>query len=165
MKHLYSFISKMEKEGLSPIVIDTFSYYYKKVVEGETGLVFDRDIDPVHKDEIKDAKSLGSWTSAGKKAFRHSVRITLNGGLGTSMGLTGPKSLIEVKGGKTFLEILLEQTRRFQLDHIFQIPFKSRFFGNYAPVAYFDHFLITQYMPIRFYLTQKTDYLYYFNQK
>jgi len=109
MKHLSSFISKMEKEGLSPIVTDTFSYYYKKVVEGETGLVFDRDIDPVHRDEIKDAKSLESWNSAGKKAFRHSVQITLNGGLGTSMGLTGPKSLIEVKDGKTFLEIILQQ--------------------------------------------------------
>ncbi len=111
MKHLSSFILKMKNEGLSPIVIDTFSYYYKKVVEGETGLVFDRDIDPVHKDEIKDAKSLGSWTSTGKKAFRHSVRITLNGGLGTSMGLTGPKSLIEVKDGKTFLEIILQQAQ------------------------------------------------------
>ncbi|MBW1821675.1 MAG: UTP--glucose-1-phosphate uridylyltransferase [Deltaproteobacteria bacterium] len=109
MKHLSSFISKMEKEGLSPMVIDTFSYYYKKVVEGETGLVFDRDIDPVHKDEIKDANNLGSWTAAGKKAFKHAVRITLNGGLGTSMGLTGPKSLIKVKDGKTFLEIILQQ--------------------------------------------------------
>jgi len=109
MKHLSSFILKMKNEGLSPIVIDTFSYYYKKVVEGETGLVFDRDIDPVHKDEIIDANNLGSWTSAGKESFRHSVRITLNGGLGTSMGLTGPKSLIEVKDGKTFLEIILEQ--------------------------------------------------------
>ena len=112
MKHLSSFISKIKKEGLSPIVIDTFAYYYKKVVEGETGLVFDRDIDPVHKDEIKDANNLGSWTSAGKEAFRHSVRITLNGGLGTSMGLTGPKSLIEVKDGKTFLEIILQQARQ-----------------------------------------------------
>ena len=109
MKHLSAFISKMRNEGLSPIVIDTFSYYYKKVVEGETGLVFDKDIDPVHKDEIKDANTLGSWTAAGKEVFKHAVRITLNGGLGTSMGLTGPKSLIEVKDGKTFLEIILEQ--------------------------------------------------------
>ncbi len=115
MKHLSSFISKMEKEGLSPIVIDTFSYYFKKVVEGETGLIFDRDINPVHKDEIKDANNLESWTPAGKEAFRHSVRITLNGGLGTSMGLTGPKSLIEVKDGKTFLEIILQQTRHYNV--------------------------------------------------
>ena len=112
MKHLSSFILKMKNEGLSPIVIDTFSYYYKKVVQGESGLVFDRDIDPVVEDEIKDANKLGSWAAAGKEAFKHSVRITLNGGLGTSMGLIGPKSLIEVKDGKTFLEIILQQTRQ-----------------------------------------------------
>jgi len=110
MKHLSSFISKMKNEGLSPIVIDTFSYYYKKVVQGESGFVFDRDIDPVVEDEIKDANKLGSWAAAGKEVFKHSVRITLNGGLGTSMGLIGPKSLIEVKDGKTFLEIILQQT-------------------------------------------------------
>ncbi len=115
MKQLSSFISKMEKEGLLPIVIDTFCYYYKKVVEGETGLVFDRDIHPVHEDEIKDANNLRSWATAGEKAFRHSVRITLNGGLGTSMGLTGPKSLIEVKDGKTFLEIILQQARHYNV--------------------------------------------------
>jgi len=115
MKHLSSFISKMKNERLSPVVIDTFSYYYKKVVEGETGLVFDRDIDPVHKDEIKDAKSLENWAAAGKEAFKQAVRITLNGGLGTSMGLTGPKSLIEVKDGKTFLEIILQQAEHYNV--------------------------------------------------
>ncbi|MBT8358267.1 MAG: UTP--glucose-1-phosphate uridylyltransferase, partial [Deltaproteobacteria bacterium] len=112
MKHLSSFILKMKNEGLSPIVIDTFSYYYSKVVQGESGLVFDRDIDPVLNDEVKDANNLASWASAGKEAFKQSVRITLNGGLGTSMGLIGPKSLIEVKDGQTFLEIILQQTRQ-----------------------------------------------------
>ena len=115
MKHLPSFISKMEKEGLSSATIDTFSYYFKKVVEGETGIVFDRDIDPVHQDEIKDAKSLGSWTAAGREAFKHAVRITLNGGLGTSMGLACPKSLIDVKDGKTFLEIILQQAEHYSV--------------------------------------------------
>ena len=112
MKHLSDFISKMKNEGLSPIVIETFSYYYHKVLEGESGLVFDRDIDPVPENEIKDATKLKSWASAGKEAFKHSVRITLNGGLGTSMGLIGPKSLIEVKDGKSFLEIILHQARQ-----------------------------------------------------
>ncbi len=112
IKHLPSFILKMEKEGVPPAVIETFSYYYKKVVEGETGLVFDRDIDPIHKDEIKDASKLESYALAGKKVLKHAVMITLNGGLGTSMGLTAPKSLIEVKDGKTFLEIILQQARQ-----------------------------------------------------
>jgi len=40
------------------------------------------------------------------------VRIVLNGGLGTSMGLVGPKSLLKVKHGRSFLEILLRQAER-----------------------------------------------------
>ena len=35
--------------------------------------------------------------------------IKLNGGLGTSMGMTGPKSLVEVKDGLTFLDVAARQ--------------------------------------------------------
>jgi UTP--glucose-1-phosphate uridylyltransferase len=37
------------------------------------------------------------------------VVIKLNGGLGTGMGMTGPKSLLEVRDGMTFLDIIAEQ--------------------------------------------------------
>src|SRR5919201_5979979 len=37
------------------------------------------------------------------------VIVKLNGGLGTSMGLSGPKSLLEVKPGVTFLDVLAAQ--------------------------------------------------------
>ena len=37
------------------------------------------------------------------------VVIKLNGGLGTSMGLSGPKSLLEVKPGKSFLDVIATQ--------------------------------------------------------
>ena len=107
--HLVAFKEKMQKEGLQPLVIETFAYYYNKLLTGETGLVYDRDIQPVEAREIKDFKQLNKYTAAGKRAFHHSVRIVLNGGLGTTMGLTGPKSLIEAKNGKTFLEIILNQ--------------------------------------------------------
>ena len=35
----------------------------------------------------------------------------LNGGLGTSMGLEKAKSLLEVKNGKTFLDLIAEQVK------------------------------------------------------
>lgn len=35
----------------------------------------------------------------------------LNGGLGTSMGLEKAKSLLEVKEGKTFLDLIAEQVK------------------------------------------------------
>lgn len=37
------------------------------------------------------------------------VVIKLNGGLGTSMGLQGPKSLLEVRGGTNFLDLMVRQ--------------------------------------------------------
>lgn len=38
--------------------------------------------------------------------------LKLNGGLGTSMGLEKAKSLLVVKDGKTFLDLIAEQVRR-----------------------------------------------------
>ena len=37
--------------------------------------------------------------------------LKLNGGLGTSMGLEKAKSLLEVKSGKTFLDLIAEQIK------------------------------------------------------
>jgi UTP--glucose-1-phosphate uridylyltransferase len=111
-KHLLSFMSKMESAGLHPFVMDTFSYYYKKIVSGETGLVSDRDIRPIASNEVQDATHLEGYAEAGRNALKNTVMIKLNGGLGTSMGLTRAKSLLEVKNGKTFLEIILKQTEK-----------------------------------------------------
>ena len=55
-------------------------------------------------------EELGSFESAGIAASDKFVRIVLNGGLGTSMGLLGPKSRLKVKDGRSFLEIILAQT-------------------------------------------------------
>jgi len=117
MKHseekdiLTAFISKMENEGLPSLVIDTFTYYFHKVIKGDTGLLYDRDIKPVVPDEIEDFFNLSDYTESGVNAYDQTVRIVLNGGLGTSMGLTGAKSLIEIKDGKSFLEIIIHQAQ------------------------------------------------------
>jgi UTP--glucose-1-phosphate uridylyltransferase len=110
--NLPAFVEKMQNEGLQPLVIETFSYYYDKLLIGESGLVYDRDIQPVEAGQIKDFKNLDKYAAAGQQALDHSVRIVLNGGLGTTMGLTGPKSLIIAKDGKTFLEIILKQAEK-----------------------------------------------------
>jgi len=34
----------MRAEGIQPIVIDTFAYYYEKVAAGEKGFIYDKDI-------------------------------------------------------------------------------------------------------------------------
>ncbi|CAB5121025.1 UTP--glucose-1-phosphate uridylyltransferase (EC [Olavius algarvensis associated proteobacterium Delta 3] len=109
LNHLPEFTEKMRLADLPGPVIDTFGYYYEKVVAGETGLLSDIDIAPVADNELEDAGSLTQYAAAGQRARKHTVMIKLNGGLGTSMGLTTAKSLLKIKGGKSFLHIILEQ--------------------------------------------------------
>lgn len=102
----------MENAGIHPVVVDTFAYYYAQILAGETGLISNRDIVPVSADDAQNASHVGEYAEAGKQALKHAVMIKLNGGLGTSMGLTGAKSLLEVKNSTTFLEIMLQQAAR-----------------------------------------------------
>ncbi len=48
--------------------------------------------------------------------------VKVNGGLGTSMGLTGPKSLLEVKPGHSFLDILGRQVLSARERHATRLP-------------------------------------------
>jgi UTP--glucose-1-phosphate uridylyltransferase len=151
--HLTAFISKMENEGLPSTVIDTYTHYYYKVIEGETGLVYDRDIEPVSPDEVGDFNNLSGYVDAGKNAFQQTVRIVLNGGLGTSMGLTGPKSLIEVKNGKSFLGIILGQAGNHAVKLAFMNSFSTdqdtnRALTELEPTKFPDSFLQHKYPKI-----------------
>ena len=107
--HSPEFVAKMHREGLPPLVIDTFAHYYQQVLSGETGFIYDREIRPVDSEELEESARLDGFARSGQQAMDQTVRIVLNGGLGTTMGLTGAKSLIPVKHGKSFLEIILAQ--------------------------------------------------------
>ena len=109
MTHLSAFTAKMRQAGLPQVVIDTFAHYYEQVLSGATGMIPDAQIQSVDPSEVADAAGLNSYAPAGEAAIGQAVQIVLNGGLGTSMGLTGPKSLLAVKDNKTFLQIILEQ--------------------------------------------------------
>lgn len=108
-KALQAFVSIMQKEGLPSSVINTFSHYYKQVASGATGLLSDTDIVPVAPADIEEASHLTRFAEVGHAALKQAVVITLNGGLGTSMGLTKAKSLLTVKDNRSFLEITIKQ--------------------------------------------------------
>src|SRR6266704_871704 len=50
------------------------------------------------------------------------VVVKLNGGLGTSMGLAGPKSLLEVKPGASFLDVIATQVLALRGRHGARLP-------------------------------------------
>jgi UTP--glucose-1-phosphate uridylyltransferase len=125
VKHVPAIISKMERENLPAVVIDNFIYYYNKVISGETGIIYDKDIECVRANEIDDLKDLSEYYNAGKKVLKSFIRIVLNGGLGTSMGLTKAKSLIEIRNGKTFLDIIVRQAEKRNVRLAFMNSFST----------------------------------------
>jgi UTP--glucose-1-phosphate uridylyltransferase len=50
------------------------------------------------------------------------VIIKLNGGLGTSMGMDKAKSLLPVRKGKTFLDIIVDQVRHARAAYRIPLP-------------------------------------------
>ncbi len=102
------FKEKMEAENLPEIVIKSFEFYYTQLLEGETGIIKENEIEPV--ENLPDLEKLDDeYEEYGKNYFNRTVVIKLNGGLGTSMGLNKAKSLLQVKNGLTFLDIIARQ--------------------------------------------------------
>jgi UTP--glucose-1-phosphate uridylyltransferase len=97
-------IEKMREEGVGEAAIDTFAHYYEQLREGASGMLPESEIEPV-----TDLPALDDLPEGDPALVDAAVVIKLNGGLGTSMGMTKAKSLIEAKDGKTFLDIVVGQ--------------------------------------------------------
>jgi UTP--glucose-1-phosphate uridylyltransferase len=96
-------IEKMEREGVPEAAVKTFRHYYEQLEGGETGMIPESAIDPVT--DLPDADALPEDDAPLDAA----VVIKLNGGLGTSMGMDRAKSLVEVKDGMAFLDVIVQQ--------------------------------------------------------
>ncbi len=100
---LQASVEKMEAEGIPKAAIATFRHYYEQLSSGETGMLPEAEIEPV--EEVTEFDELPEEDGP----LEHAVVLKLNGGLGTSMGMTRAKSLIEAKDGQTFLDVIARQ--------------------------------------------------------
>jgi UTP--glucose-1-phosphate uridylyltransferase len=112
---LQASVQKMRRAGVPDAAIDTFSHYHGQLRAGASGLIPDTEI--VAPEAVADLADLPQDPRRDRAALDRAVTIKLNGGLGTSMGITRAKSLLEVKEGLTFLDVIVRQTlelrRRF----------------------------------------------------
>ena len=99
------FETKMRAEGVSKESIAAFRHNYSTLVKGNTGLIPESAIQPV--ESLPNLNELHVPEDA--SLLSQTVVIKLNGGLGTSMGLEGPKSLLKIKEDHTFLDLIARQ--------------------------------------------------------
>jgi UTP--glucose-1-phosphate uridylyltransferase len=101
------FEEKLRAAGNHPLVTGMFKRNFLQLLSGSTGAISRSQIDPV--DAVPDAEDLTGYGEQGKGALGRAVVIKLNGGLGTGMGLEQAKSLIPVKDGLRFIDIIARQ--------------------------------------------------------
>ena len=146
------FAQKMRKAHQPAVVMRAFRHYYTQLVEGATGYITSKEAQPVN--TLPTVEALATYRDAGQAALDRTAVIKLNGGLGTTMGMNGPKSLVQVKGEFTFLDIIIHQLLYLRCQHNVRLPlvlmnsFNTQTATRQALASYTD--LLAQDVPLDF---------------
>ncbi|HEB88349.1 MAG TPA: UTP--glucose-1-phosphate uridylyltransferase [Deltaproteobacteria bacterium] len=106
-KGLERFAGRMREAGLPEIATREFLRAVEFVSSGGATTIPEDSIEPV--DSVADLAGLAEYEEAGRDAVSKTAVIKLNGGLGTSMGLSRAKSLLPIRPGVTFLDLIARQ--------------------------------------------------------
>jgi len=116
------FETKMRGAGCSASAISAFHNSYANLLTGQSGLIPENSIEPV--ETLPRLESITNDTPSEPAALlQATVIVKLNGGLGTSMGLERAKSLLVVKDGLTFLDLIARQVLFLRTQHQAQVGF------------------------------------------
>jgi UTP--glucose-1-phosphate uridylyltransferase len=97
---------KMRDAGAHSEAIRAFESAYRRLVSGQETMLPSAELEP--SSGVPALDDLPEVDAA--QALEQVVTIKLNGGLATTMGLQQPKSLVEARDGRSFLEIIVGQT-------------------------------------------------------
>ena len=102
----------MRGAGVGESAIRAFQHNYEGLVAGQTGMIPEAGIQPI--EELPRLEAVSKDSSPAPALLSQTVIVKLNGGLGTSMGLERAKSLLKVKDGLTFLDLIVKQVLRLR---------------------------------------------------
>ena len=109
---------KMREAGQSEASIRQFAFALERVRGGEQTMIPSSELEPA-----PDVPELGELPEVDPSSVLERLAvIRLNGGLATSMGLQQPKSLLEARDGKTFLDIIVGQTLALRRRYGVRLP-------------------------------------------
>lgn len=104
-----AFEEKMKAKSMSQAAIAAFQRNYDGLVSGASTTLSESEIDAV--DTLPYLAEMPDLERDSKDLLKKTAVLKLNGGLGTSMGLEKAKSLLKLKDGKTFLDLIAQQVK------------------------------------------------------
>jgi UTP--glucose-1-phosphate uridylyltransferase len=110
----------MRARGVDERAIGAFTRFYAMLEQDATGHILEESIEPLG--EVQALGALEVDPARARDALATTVVLKLNGGLGTSMGISGPKSALPVRDGLTFLDIIARQVLAIREEHDVELP-------------------------------------------
>jgi UTP--glucose-1-phosphate uridylyltransferase len=110
----------MTEGGVHPRAIEVFSHNYHLLESGQTGLIPEDEVEPVT--DLPRLDQVDVDEDAARAALADLAMVKLNGGLGTSMGMSRAKSLLPVRGDDTFLDVISRQVLATRERHGVRLP-------------------------------------------
>merc|ERR1719487_2746740 len=107
--------AKMKAEGLGEAAIMAFKYSYSRLLSGDKGMILESDISPAK--DVAKYEEIQKTIKQDTTLLKKTAVVKLNGGLGTGMGLDKAKSLLAVKDGDTFLDLIAKQVVDMRRKH------------------------------------------------
>ena len=104
---LQAAIDKMTAGGVDATAIDVFAHYYAQLEAGETGIVAEADIEPLIEPDPTRRPDTRRRSPGGRP--RPDRRDQAQWWPRHGMGMDKAKSLLPVRGGLTFLDIVARQ--------------------------------------------------------
>ncbi len=117
----------MKQAGVHPTAIAVFAHSYNLLAAGDTGRLAEGDLEPI--ESLTRLADLQVNEEAARKALRQTAVVKLNGGLGTSMGMDRAKSLVEIRSGRSFLDLIVEQILALRKEY--QVPLPLLFMDSF----------------------------------
>ncbi|KAH8859196.1 UTP--glucose-1-phosphate uridylyltransferase [Schistosoma japonicum] len=104
--------------------MESFKELFKRYLHDKTEKFDWNVMEPIPPEKIKTYNALCVATDSEviRQQLNKLVVVKLNGGLGTTMGCTGPKSLISVRNNLTFLDLTVQQIERLNNKYGSNIP-------------------------------------------
>jgi UTP--glucose-1-phosphate uridylyltransferase len=112
-------LAKLGDDGAGPEVLAAMRRRMEQLEDPRAGMLPGDELEPVPALPQLDELPAGGEA---REALDRIAVVKLNGGLGTSMGLRIPKSLVEVKPGRTFLDIVALQVLDLRARHDVRLP-------------------------------------------
>ncbi len=110
--------------GQPQIAIENFERHYRLLCDGASGLIPESELQPV--DQLPDATTFPTPSSTiATQLLAKTAIVKLNGGLGTKLRLDRAKSLLVVKRGYTFLDVIANQAKRSGMPLLLMNSFRT----------------------------------------